>query len=148
MGDILDIGCGGEKICASASGVDVRKTEAVDFVVPGFEDLSKELVKVGAPDKWDTIFSSHCLEHLPDDLAALRDWANMLKSGGHLILYLPCDRKYDNDANPEHLHRYTHESFLSRCIQLITFRQEMELVESANDYGHDRYSFYYVWKKS
>jgi SAM-dependent methyltransferase len=38
---------------------------------------------------WDYIFSSHCLEHLPDYMAALELWTSKLKIGGVLFLYLP-----------------------------------------------------------
>ena len=37
----------------------------------------------------DYIFSSHCLEHIPDYMAALRHWTKHLKQGGILFLYLP-----------------------------------------------------------
>ncbi len=43
----------------------------------------------------DYIFSSQCLEHIPDYVAALDYWAKCLKSGGALFLYLP-----NMDANP------------------------------------------------
>lgn len=42
------------------------------------------------PDQMaDFIFSSHCLEHLPDWVGALNHWRERLKSGGTLFLYLP-----------------------------------------------------------
>lgn len=37
----------------------------------------------------DYIFSSHCLEHLPDWIGVLDHWNNSLKKGGTLFLYLP-----------------------------------------------------------
>ena len=40
-------------------------------------------------EKVDYIYSSHCLEHLPDWVEALDYWASKLKSGGALFLYLP-----------------------------------------------------------
>lgn len=42
------------------------------------------------PDrKYDYIFSSHTLEHLPDCVRALECWKKHLKSDGVLFLYLP-----------------------------------------------------------
>ncbi len=38
---------------------------------------------------WDFIFSSHCLEHLSDPVAALEHWKERLRPGGVLFLYLP-----------------------------------------------------------
>lgn len=44
---------------------------------------------------WDYIFSSHCLEHLTDPVAALEHWHSALRPGGVLFLYLPhCDMEY------------------------------------------------------
>jgi SAM-dependent methyltransferase len=37
----------------------------------------------------DYIFSSHCLEHLPNWVTALDHWSTRLKSTGTLFLYLP-----------------------------------------------------------
>jgi SAM-dependent methyltransferase len=42
----------------------------------------------------DYVFSSHCLEHIPDYYSALEEWTRVLKKGGVLFLYLPsvsCD---------------------------------------------------------
>ena len=45
-----------------------------------------EVLPVG---EWDYIFSSHCLEHLANPIAALEHWKTRLRSGGTLFLYLP-----------------------------------------------------------
>jgi SAM-dependent methyltransferase len=42
------------------------------------------------PEGWfDFCFSSHCLEHLDDPIAALEHWNTRIKPGGVLFLYLP-----------------------------------------------------------
>lgn len=42
------------------------------------------------PDKnVDYIFSSHCLEHIPDWVSVMDYWYEVLKIGGILFLYLP-----------------------------------------------------------
>lgn len=41
------------------------------------------------PQMVDFIFSSHCLEHLPNWVDALDYWIEHLKSGGVMYLYLP-----------------------------------------------------------
>ena len=38
---------------------------------------------------FDFVFSSHCLEHLADPVAALEHWRSRLRPGGVLFLYLP-----------------------------------------------------------
>lgn len=40
-------------------------------------------------EEWDYIFSSHCLEHLTNPVAALVHWRSRLRDGGTLFLYLP-----------------------------------------------------------
>jgi SAM-dependent methyltransferase len=57
-------------------------------------------------DRVDYIYSSHCLEHLPDWIKALDYWTSKLKNQGILFLYLP---HYDQEYwrpwnNRKHLH--------------------------------------------
>lgn len=42
-----------------------------------------------AGGRWDFVFSSHCLEHLANPVAALEHWRDRLRDGGVLFLYLP-----------------------------------------------------------
>lgn len=68
----------------------------------------------------DYIFSSHCLEHLPDWVGALNYWADNLRSGGVLFLYLPHEsqsywrpwhnRKHYHMFNPTMLNLYFEEN--------------------------------------
>jgi SAM-dependent methyltransferase len=59
----------------------------------------------------DFIFSSHCLEHLPDWVKALDYWTSRLQSGGILFLYLPhYNQEYWRPWNDrKHLHIFTAE---------------------------------------
>lgn len=57
----------------------------------------------------DYIFSSHCLEHLPDWVGALNHWLTRLKWDGLLFLYLP---DYSQEYwrpwnNRKHIHALT-----------------------------------------
>jgi SAM-dependent methyltransferase len=59
----------------------------------------------------DYIYSSHCLEHLPDWVAALDYWTKCIKSKGILFLYLP---HYSQEYwrpwnNKKHKHIFTPE---------------------------------------
>lgn len=42
-----------------------------------------------ATGTWDYVFSSHCLEHLANPIAAIEHWKMRIKKGGVLFLYLP-----------------------------------------------------------
>lgn len=55
---------------------------------------------------WDYIFSSHCLEHLEDPVAALEHWRSRLRRGGVLFVYLPHpDMRY---WRPENCRKHRH----------------------------------------
>lgn len=58
--------------------------------------------------EWDYIFSSHCLEHLVNPVAALEHWKTRLRHGGTLFLYLPHpDMAYWQPQNcRKHLHTW------------------------------------------
>lgn len=92
----------------------------------------------------DYVFSSHCLEHVPDWVGTLDYWSTKLKSGGVMFLYLPhCDfqeywqpmfnRKHFNWLRPDMLQSY----FEARGFKNIFVT------------GHDlNYSFYVIAEKS
>jgi SAM-dependent methyltransferase len=63
------------------------------------------------PMSVDFIFSSHCLEHTPDWVAALDHWALRIKTGGVLFLYLPdySQRYWRNWNNRKHIHNLSPE---------------------------------------
>ena len=61
----------------------------------------------GLPEgEWEYIFSSHCLEHLQNPVAALEHWKSRLRAGGVLFLYLPHpDMVY---WRPQHCRKHLH----------------------------------------
>ena len=77
-----------------------------DFSAYGFHDYGG----------LDYIFSSHCIEHLPDWVKALDYWHTRLKVGGVVFLYLPDhsqkywrswhNRKHIHNLNPEIVGNY------------------------------------------
>ena len=96
-----DIGCGKREWCfPGALPIDTVTTEEYNAM-----NLPGEAV--------DYIFSSHCLEHLPNWVAALEHWTSRLVLGGVLFLYLPDfsqeywrpwnNRKHLHCLNPDHV---------------------------------------------
>jgi SAM-dependent methyltransferase len=69
-----------------------------------------EFNSMNLPDiQVDYIFSSHCLEHLPNWVESLDYWLTFVKPGGYLFLYLP---HYDQEYwrpwnNRKHIHCFT-----------------------------------------
>jgi predicted SAM-dependent methyltransferase len=62
----------------------------------------------------DYIYSSHCLEHLPDWVKALDYWTSKIKVGGVLFLYLP---HYNQEYwRPWNNRKHTH-IFVSEIIK-------------------------------
>ena len=71
-------------------------------------------------EELDYIFSSHCLEHLPDWVSILDYWTGKLKQNGVLFLYLPDysqvywrpwhNRKHLNIFTPEIIVNYLEDN--------------------------------------
>jgi len=84
-----------------------------DWTFPGAKPINivinDEYDAYNLPDeKYDYIFSSHTLEHLPNYIKALEYWKNHLKEDGVLFLYLPHgDMEYWNPQNNrKHYHLF------------------------------------------
>lgn len=83
----------------------------------------------------DYIYSSHCLEHLPDWITALDYWTSKIKVGGVLFLYLP---HYNQEYwrpwnNRKHLHIFTSEIVKDYMISrgyINIFNSERDLNDS------------------
>jgi SAM-dependent methyltransferase len=75
-GNGIDIGFGGDILCPNCVGWDRVDGDAT--YLEGVSDNS-----------FDFVYSSHCLEHIPDMETALKNWWRILKRGGYLILFLP-----------------------------------------------------------
>ena len=97
------MGCGDEKICPEAIGVDIRRGKHVDISL----DLSaNDALGIFSDDYFDYIFSSHTLEDFRCTKAVLAEWWRKIKVGGYLILYCPDADYYPRvdspGANVEH----------------------------------------------
>lgn len=84
---------------------------------------------------YDYVFSSHCLEHLANPVAAIEHWKSRLKPGGVLFLYLPHpDMTYWlPQHNRKHLHAWYPEQ-MQRMLEDLGFvrviRSERDLAWS------------------
>ena len=87
-GRILDIGAGLDPITKSAEVFDKAQGDAQDVLL----HFPKE--------SFDTVFSSHCLEHMVDPLAAIQSWYSLVKLGGHLIVIVPDEDTYEQGHFP------------------------------------------------
>ena len=80
-------------------------------------DTSNDYHAANLPNELDYVYSSHCLEHLPDWVGSLEYWLSCLKTGGSLFLYLPHrSQKYWRPwNNRKHLHVLDPE-IVSDCL--------------------------------
>lgn len=96
-GEGIDIGCGSHPVTARVRRFDVEDGDAnriTDYV----------------SEQFDFVFSSHCLEHMKDPLAALQEWWQLVKPGGHLILVVPDEDLYEQGVFPSRFnldHKFT-----------------------------------------
>ena len=90
----------------------MKKEWAFPNSIPIDLDFPDEYHALNLPQKnVDYIFSSHCLEHIPEWVDVLEYWHDMLKIGGVLFLYLP---HYDQEYwrpwnNRKHVNIFTVE---------------------------------------
>jgi SAM-dependent methyltransferase len=81
--------------------------------------------------QFDFIFSSHCMEHLVNPVAAIEHWKTRLKAGGTLFLYLPHpDMTYWNPQNcKKHLHLF-YPKDIAQMLQDLGF---IDVIHSERD---------------
>lgn len=150
MGSLLDIGCGPDKLWPHALGVDSTADTALfgipmkpDIVVPDATQLS-----IFGNGAFDTVFSSHTLEHIADHKAALMEWWRLVRPGGHLVLYLPHRDYYPNigqpGANPDHKHDFVPADI---CGVMKEIAPDWSLLVNEERNGGREYSFLQVFRK-
>jgi ADP-heptose:LPS heptosyltransferase/predicted SAM-dependent methyltransferase len=144
----LDLGCGPSKAFPHFLGVDNLKDVNLfgvqmrpDFVVETCERLPFR------DDEYDFVYSSHLLEHIVDTEATLKEWWRVIKSGGHLVLYLPHKDFYPNigqpGGNPDHVHDFL-PADIKRVMREVGF---WELLVNENRNEGQEYSFLQVYRK-
>lgn len=87
-GTVLDIGCGNDVVVPHAQPFDQRQGDA------------NEILKYLAPGSFDTVNSSHCLEHMQHPEQVIQDWWQLVKPGGFLITVVPHEDLYEQGQWP------------------------------------------------
>ena len=88
QGKILDIGAGVDPITKDAVIFDKGQGDA------------EELDRYFPLGSFDTVFSSHCLEHMVRPREALKTWFSLVKPGGFLITIVPDEDFYEQGHFP------------------------------------------------
>ena len=61
-------------------------------------------------ESYDTLYSSHCLEHVVNPVATLARWIEVVRSGGYLVICVPDEDLYEQGVYPSTFntdHRHT-----------------------------------------
>lgn len=85
----LDIGCGDDPVRPDVQRFDREHGDA-----------SRVTDVISERESFDYVFSSHCLEHLPDPAAALADWWTLVRPGGALFVVVPDEDLYEQGYWP------------------------------------------------
>lgn len=81
----------------------------VDLDYPGYDGVTLPF----ETSSQETVYSSHCLEHIEDWAKAINEWWRVLKIGGHLIVTVPHQYLYEkkkslpSNFNKDHKRLYT-----------------------------------------
>jgi cyclopropane fatty-acyl-phospholipid synthase-like methyltransferase len=132
---VLDIGCGPAALLSElaaqgfeAYGVD-RSPQALKLAESLNTATSPMTLLAELDPKWkntfDLIMSFEVIEHLEQDIEAMKEWQTYLKPGGRMILSTPAHPSRWNAADvwAGHVRRYTKE-LLARSIQEAGFTVE------------------------
>jgi len=92
-GKIIDIGAGEDLVCDGAEKFDQDDGDA------------NHITRYRNMNTYDTVHSSHCLEHMYEPEKALLEWWKIIKPGGYLVLVVPDEDLYEQGYWPSHFNR-------------------------------------------
>lgn len=97
---IVDVGCGVgdfflylQQRGVSFEGVGIDMVDEKDLVFRGFEYVRGHLFDVDLPRKFDLVFTSHTIEHVPDTATFLRKFFSLAHRDSHFCIIWPPPKK-------------------------------------------------------
>lgn len=136
-GRILDIGAGPDPVTPDAVVFDLDQGDANN-------------ITAFAPESFDCVYSSHCLEHMHEPQRSLANWWSLVKPGGVLFVIVPDEDLYEQGCfpsrfNSDHKQTFTiskKQSWSPRSNNLLDMAlalpQAQLLSVRLNDIGYDR----------
>lgn len=108
-GRAIDIGGGPDPLQTDAAWPALTDVMVWDLPNDG-HDLSQF-----ADGSFDTVYSSHCIEHLAQPVAAIAEWWRVLRPGGHLVVVAPDFTLYERGHWPSRFNT-DHRTGWSTCL--------------------------------
>jgi 2-polyprenyl-3-methyl-5-hydroxy-6-metoxy-1,4-benzoquinol methylase len=98
---------------ALADSSTVALSMAGEILPPGVDRYQIDLMNLDSEKEWNIAFMLDVIEHIPDDIRAVRQAAKALKPGGLLFVATPAFQQLwsYNDDVANHLRRYTRSDF-------------------------------------
>ena len=87
-GKVIDIGAGEDLVTTNAERFDIEDGDA-NFIT-----------RYRSTESYDTVHSSHCLEHMFNPDQAIKEWWALIKPGGHLVIVVPDEDLYEQGIWP------------------------------------------------
>ncbi len=96
VGDGVDVGAGNDPLGRFAGLFPgIQSVTPFDTADGDAQDLA-----CFTDGRFDFLHSSHCLEHLRDPFAALRNWTRVVRPGGYLVVLVPDEDLYEQGVWP------------------------------------------------
>jgi len=144
----LDLGCGNEKVCNGAIGVD-RGVDRGGGKADIKLDLSaNDSLRIFSDNYFDYVFSSHCLEDFIATEGILREWWRVIKPSGHLILYGPDKDYYPRVGTPGANVNHKHDFYWQDIWKILKRFGNAKLVSASRHNQSNEYSWQLIVKKT
>ena len=98
-GNIIDIGGGNDPVTKTAEVFDLDNGDA------------QHILEYKEPNSYDSVYSSHCLEHMKDVPLAIFQWWELLKPKGFMIIVVPHEDLYEQGIWPSIFNKGHHATF-------------------------------------
>ena len=133
----IDIGCGPDPVTDTCARFDMEQGDA-------------NFITKFVTDKFDFVFSSHCLEHMFNPKVTILEWWQLVKDGGYLFFMVPDEDLYEQGVfpsrfNPDHKATFTiskRQSWSPKSINVVDLAQSLPnatiLKLELQDMGYDR----------
>lgn len=134
-GAVLEVGAGIGEFAGRfhRDGLTIDCLEPEKAFHPLLAKVSREIYSdiATCPRKYDYIISINVLEHIPDDVAALKQLFGMLKEGGALLLYLPAHPFLFSqmDRRVGHYRRYSADEIIAKLTAAGFLVAEKKMVD-------------------